>query len=152
MARCTPYSEWKYINKRVNNTMRYFELLTEAGDPEYPVAIEDWGDMNWLSSSVEISNMQINNVGHNGEFAAFVNVEYDLEYEQGDYSVGVGRGWIASLEDRSVDIQGIMDENGDETDAHRIPTAELDEIHKQVVDILHRSEDQVGQDADEQQN
>ena len=43
-----------------------------------------------------------------------------------------------------------MDENGDETDAHRIPPAELDEIHKQVVNVLQRSEDQVAEYADEQ--
>ena len=43
-----------------------------------------------------------------------------------------------------------MDENGDETDAHRMPTPELDEIHKQVVDILHRSEDQVAEYVEEQ--
>jgi len=135
--------------------MRYFELLNEAiegNDPQYPVAIEDWGDMEVSAGNnyVEIKNMQINNVGHNGEFATFVNVQYDLEYEPGDYSVGVGKGYVASLEDRSVDIQGVMDENGDETDAHRIPTHELDEIHKQVVEILHKSEDQVGEKVDEQ--
>ena len=135
--------------------MRYFELLKEAvegNDPQYPVAVEDWGDMEVSAGNnyVEIKNMQINNVGHNGEFATFVNCQFDLEYEQGDYSVGVGKGWLASLEDNSVDIQGVMDENGDETDAHRIPTHELDEIHKQVVEILHKSEDQVGEKADEQ--
>jgi hypothetical protein len=135
--------------------MRYFELLKEAvegNDPQYPVAVEDWGDMEVSAGNnyVEIKNMQINNVGHNGEFATFVNVQYDLEYEPGDYSVGVGKGYVASLEDRSVDIQGVMDENGDETDAHRIPTHELVEIHKQVVEILHKSEDQVGEKADEQ--
>ena len=130
--------------------MRYFELLNEAS--EYPVEIEDWGDMQVSAGNnyIEIKNMQINNVGHNGEFAAFINAEYDLEYEPGDYSVGVGKGYIASLEDRSVDIQHVMDENGDETDAHRIPPAELDEIHKQVVEILKKNEDQVAEHVDSQ--
>jgi|2_EtaG_2_1085320.scaffolds.fasta_scaffold17390_5 hypothetical protein len=135
--------------------MRYFEFLNEAvegNDPQYPVAVEDWGDMEVSNGNdyVEIKNMQINNVGHNGEFATFVNCQFDLEYEPGDHSVGVGKGFIASIEDRTVDIQGIMDENGDETDAHRIPPAELDEIHKQVVNVLQRSEDQVAEYADEQ--
>ena len=114
--------------------------------------IEDWGDMQVSAGNnyIEIKNMQINNVGHNGEFAAFINAEYDLEYEPGDYSVGVGKGYIASLEDRSVDIQHVMDENGDETDAHRIPPAELDEIHKQVVEILKKNEDQVAEHVDSQ--
>ena len=146
--------EAKTANKTVNNVMRYFEFveLMESGDPEYPVAIEDWGDMEVSPGNnyVEIKNMQINNVGYKGEFAAFINAQFDLEYEPGEYSVGYGKGYVVSLEDRSVDIQGVMDENGDETDAHRMPTPELDEIHKQVVDILHRSEDQVAEYVEEQ--
>ena len=73
--------EAKTANKTVNNVLRYFEFveLMESGDPEYPVAIEDWGDMEVSPGNnyVEIKNMQIHNVGHNGEFAAFINAQFD---------------------------------------------------------------------------
>jgi len=93
--------------------------------------------------------MQINNVGPKSNLAVFVNANYELTWEPGDRSVGVGKGWLSSLEVHTVDIQSILDEMGTVIDIRRVSNQLADYLNKQVTQFLTTIEDQIAQYADD---
>ena len=117
---------------------------------QYPVEFEDMGEIKIEVNTAVATNMQINNVGPNAEFLAFVNAEFDLEWEQGDSSVGVGQGYIVELDAGTVDIKALMDENGETTPI----SADSDQkliglIDEQVTEFLRNNGEFIADYAEE---
>jgi len=122
-------------------------------EKRYPIELEDpgtievhgYGDQRTAS----VINMQVNNVGPKNNLAVFVNASYELTWEQGDRSVGAGKGWLSSLEEYTVDVQSILDEMGTVTDIREVGKPLVDYLNKQVTQFLTTIEDQIAQYADE---
>lgn len=115
----------------------------------YPVEFEDMGEIKIEVNTAVATTMQINNVGPNAEFLAVVNAEFDLEYESGDPSVGVSAGYVAELDERTVDIQAIMDENGEAIDASKVDQGLINLIGQQVTKFLQDNQDFIADQAEE---
>ena len=116
----------------------------ELEDPG-TIEIEGYGDQR----TATVNNMQVNNVGPKSNLAIFVNANYELTWEPGDRSVGVGKGWLSSLEVHTVDIQSILDEMGTVIDIRRVSNQLADYLNKQVTQFLTTIEDQIAEYADE---
>jgi len=117
---------------------------------QYPVEFEDMGEIKIDVNTASASNMAINNVGPEAEFLAIVNAEFDLEYESGDPSVGVGEGYIVDLDDRTVEVQAIMDGNGDTTPVSPDTDQELVSlITQQVTKFLRDNQEFIADHAEE---
>ena len=122
-------------------------------EKRYPIELEDpgtievhgYGDQRTAS----VINMQVNNVGPKSNLAVFVNASYELTWEQGDRSVGAGKGWLSSLEEYTVDVQSILDEMGTVTDIREVSKPLAVYLNKQVTQFLTTIEDQIAQYADE---
>ena len=122
-------------------------------EKQYPIELEDPGTIEVHGygdqRTATVINMQVNNVGPKNNLAVFVNASYGLTWEQGDRSVGVGKGWLASLEEYAVDVQSILDEMGTVTDIREVNKPLVDYLNKQVTQFLTTIEDQIAQYADE---
>ena len=122
-------------------------------EKRYPIELEDpgtievhgYGDQRTAS----VINMQVNNVGPKSNLAVFVNANFELTWESGDRSVGVGKGWLSSLEEYTVDVQSILDEMGTVTDIREVSKPLAVYLNKQVTQFLTTIEDQIAQHADE---
>jgi len=128
--------------------MRFNEIKNqhpiELEDPG-TIEVQGYGDQRTAS----VINMQVNNVGPKSNLAVFVNASYELTWESGDRSVGVGKGWLSSLEEYTVDVQSILDEMGTVTDIREVSKPLVDYLNKQVTQFLTTIEDQIAQHADE---
>ena len=122
-------------------------------EKRYPIELEDPGTIEVHGygdqRTATVINMQVNNVGPKNNLAVFVNASYGLTWESGDRSVGVGKGWLASLEEYTVDVQSILDEMGTVTDIREVNKPLVDYLNKQVTQFLPTIEDQIAQYADE---
>ena len=122
-------------------------------EKQYPIELEDPGTIEVHGygdqRTATVINMQVNNVGPKNNLAVFVNASYGLTWEQGDRSVGVGKGWLSSLEEYTVDVQSILDEMGTVTDIREVNKPLVDYLNKQVTQFLTTIEDQIAQYADE---
>jgi len=122
-------------------------------EKRYPIELEDPGTIEVHGygdqRTATVINMQVNNVGPKNNLAVFVNASYELTWEQGDRSVGAGKGWLASLEEYTVDVQSILDEMGTVTDIREVNKPLVDYLNKQVTQFLTTIEDQIAQYADE---
>ena len=132
--------------------MKINEIESNWYHKKHPVELEDPGTIEIQGygdqQTATVSNMQINNVGPKSNLAIFVNANYELTWEQGDRSVGVGKGWLSSLEVHTVDIQSILDEMGTVIDIRRVSNPLADYLNKQVTQFLTTIEDQIAQYAD----
>lgn len=122
-------------------------------EKRYPIELEDPGTIEVHGygdqRTATVINMQVNNVGPKSNLAVFVNASYELTWESGDRSVGVGKGWLSSLEEYTVDVQSILDEMGTVTDIREVSKPLVDYLNKQVTQFLTTIEDQIAQYADE---
>ena len=122
-------------------------------EKRHPVELEDPGTIEVQGygdqRTASVINMQVNNVGPKSNLAVFVNASYELTWESGDRSVGVGKGWLSSLEVHTVDVQSILDEMGTVTDIREVSKPLVDYLNKQVTQFLTTIEDQIAQYADE---
>ena len=120
---------------------------------QHPVELEDPGTIEVHGygdqRTATVINMQVNNVGPKSNLAVFVNASYELTWESGDRSVGVGKGWLSSLEVHTVDIQSILDEMGTVTDIREVNKPLVDYLNKQVTQFLTTIEDKIAQYADD---
>ena len=132
--------------------MKINEIESNWYHKKHPVELEDPGTIEVQGygdqQTATVSNMQINNVGPKSNLAIFVNANYELTWEQGDRSVGVGKGWLSSLEVHTVDIQSILDEMGTVIDIRRVSNPLADYLNKQVTQFLTTIEDQIAKYAD----
>ena len=122
-------------------------------EKRYPIELEDPGTIEVHGygdqRTATVINMQVNNVGPKNNLAVFVNASYELTWEQGDRSVGAGKGWLSSLEEYTVDVQSILDEMGTVTDIREVSKPLAVYLNKQVTQFLTTIEDQIAQHADE---
>ena len=122
-------------------------------EKRYPIELEDPGTIEVHGygdqRTATVINMQVNNVGPKSNLAVFVNASYELTWESGDRSVGVGKGWLSSLEEYTVDVQSILDEMGTVTDIREVSKPLAVYLNKQVTQFLTTIEDQIAQHADE---
>ena len=122
-------------------------------EKRYPIELEDPGTIEVHGygdqRTATVINMQVNNVGPKSNLAIFVNANYELTWEPGDRSVGVSKGWLASLEIHTVDIQSILDEMGTVTDIREVNKPLVDYLNKQVTQFLTTIEDQIAEYADD---
>ena len=122
-------------------------------EKRHPVELEDPGTIEVQGygdqRTASVINMQVNNVGPKSNLAVFVNASYELTWESGDRSVGVGKGWLSSLEEYTVDVQSILDEMGTVTDIREVSKPLAVYLNKQVTQFLTTIEDQIAQHADE---
>ena len=128
--------------------MRFNEI-----ENQHPIELEDPGTIEVHGygdqRTATVINMQVNNVGSKNNLAVFVNASYGLTWESGDRSVGVGKGWLSSLEVHTVDIQSILDEMGTVIDIRRVSNPLADYLNKQVTQFLTTIEDQIAEYADD---
>ena len=133
--------------------MKINEIESNWYHKKHPVELEDPGTIEVQGygdqRTATVNNMQINNVGPKSNLAIFVNANYELTWEQGDRSVGVGKGWLSSLEVHTVDIQSILDEMGTVIDIRRVSNPLADYLNKQVTQFLTTIEDQIAEYADD---
>ena len=133
--------------------MKINEIESNWYHKKHPVELEDPGTIEIQGygdqRTATVNNMQVNNVGPKSNLAVFVNANYELTWEQGDRSVGVGKGWLSSLEVHTVDIQSILDEMGTVIDIRRVSNPLADYLNKQVTQFLTTIEDQIAQYADD---
>ena len=133
--------------------MKINEIESNWYHKKHPVELEDPGTIEVQGygdqRTATVNNMQVNNVGPKSNLAVFVNANYELTWEQGDRSVGVGKGWLSSLEVHTVDIQSILDEMGTVIDIRRVSNPLADYLNKQVTQFLTTIEDQIAEYADE---
>ena len=133
--------------------MKINEIESNWYHKKHPVELEDPGTIEVQGygdqRTATVNNMQVNNVGPKSNLAIFVNANYELTWEPGDRSVGVGKGWLSSLEVHTVDIQSILDEMGTVIDIRRVSNPLADYLNKQVTQFLTTIEDQIAQYADE---
>jgi hypothetical protein len=122
-------------------------------EKRHPVELEDPGTIEVQGygdqRTASVINMQVNNVGPKSNLAVFVNANFELTWESGDRSVGVGKGWLSSLEEYTVDVQSILDEMGTVTDIREVSKPLAVYLNKQVTQFLTTIEDQIAQHADE---
>ena len=133
--------------------MKINEIESNWYHKKHPVELEDPGTIEVQGygdqRTATVNNMQVNNVGPKSNLAVFVNASYELTWESGDRSVGVGKGWLSSLEEYTVDVQSILDEMGTVTDIREVNKPLVDYLNKQVTQFLTTIEDQIAQYADE---
>ena len=133
--------------------MKINEIESNWYHKKHPVELEDPGTIEVHGygdqRTATVINMQVNNVGPKNNLAVFVNASYELTWEQGDRSVGAGKGWLSSLEEYTVDVQSILDEMGTVIDIRRVSNPLADYLNKQVTQFLTTIEDQIAEYADE---
>ena len=133
--------------------MKINEIESNWYHKKHPVELEDPGTIEVQGygdqRTATVNNMQVNNVGPKSNLAVFVNASYELTWESGDRSVGVGKGWLSSLEEYTVDVQSILDEMGTVTDIREVNKPLVDYLNKQVTQFLPTIEDQIAQYADD---
>ena len=133
--------------------MKINEIESNWYHKKHPVELEDPGTIEVQGygdqRTATVNNMQVNNVGPKNNLAVFVNASYGLTWESGDRSVGVGKGWLSSLEEYTVDVQSILDEMGTVTDIREVSKPLIDYLNKQVTQFLTTIEDQIAEYADD---